>query len=198
MSTVEELKAAVRELREIRRVPTRGRAVYELNLWKGEQRKALDEEYDRRLAEIEAAPEPTIEDEVSPEVLALVAQAVREGVSRSNIRVALGKQSLAETDEVIALAVDTTQAQVQTGEAQPFTIAPTGETHGRGWPMYEVTLLDTGETFRSVYLITSPNTHEVDRRHLRINPSPIGSSEILDRIHESGAGRAIFDLGKSE
>lgn len=196
MSTVDDLKAAVKELREIRRTPTRGRALYELNLWKGEQRKALDEEYERRLAEIEAAPEPTLEDEVSPKVLSLVAQAVHEGVSRSNIRLALGKQTLAETDEVIALAVETTEVEIRGGVIPSFTLRPTGNVHGRGWPTYSVNLSTTGETFSEVYLITSPNTHAVDRRHLRINPSPIGSSEILDRIYASGAAKAIFERGK--
>jgi hypothetical protein len=198
MSTVEEIKAAVKELREIRQKPSRGRALYELNLWKGEQRRALDEEYERRLAEIEAAPEPTLEDEVSPKLLSLVAQAVREGVSRSNIRIALGKQTLTEADEVIALAGTQFQEEVAQGSAEKFTLSETGKVHGRGWPMYEVKLLDTGETFESVSIITGPNTHAVDRRHLRIHPSPIGSSEILDRIHESGAAQAIFELGKAE
>jgi hypothetical protein len=198
VSTTDDLKAAIRELRETRRKPSRGRALYELNIWKGEQRKALDEEYERRLAEIEAAPEPTLEDEVSPKVLGLVAQAVAEGVSRSNIRLALGFQTLAATDEVIAMATTEVRQAIAEGDALPYSIRPTGETHGRGWPMYEVTLVDDGETYSSVYLITTGHTHAVDRRHLRINPSPIGSSEILDRIYQSGAAQQIFELGKSE
>lgn len=197
MSTLDELREAVRELRETRNKPNRGRALYELNLWKGEQRKALDEEYERRVAEIEAAPEPTVEDGVNPKVLGLVAQALREGASRSKIRVALGRQTLAETDEIIALTSTVVEEAIASGEVEPYSIRPTGQTHGRGWPMYEVTLLDTGETYSSVYLITTGHTHAVDRRHLRINPSPIGSSDILDRIYASGAAQAIFELGMS-
>jgi hypothetical protein len=197
MSTLDELKAAVKELREIRRNPGRGRALYDLNIWKGEQRRALDLEYQRRLAEIEAAPEPKIEDEVSPQILGLVGQAVMEGVSRSNIRIALGKASLAEADEIIELSRGKFREAVAAGAVEAFSIAETGETHGRGWPMYEVTLLATGEKFASVYLITSPNTQAVDRRHLRIHPAPAGSSETLDLIWESGAAQAIFERGQA-
>lgn len=195
MSTLDDLREAVAKLRDTRRMPTRGRALYELNIWKGEQRKALDEEYERRLAEIEAEPEPTIEDQVSPAVLSLVAKAVAEGVSRSNIRRALGKTTLDETDEIIQLATRQQHELVAKGEVASFTLRPTGHIHAKGWPMYEVTLLDEQETYSSVYLVTA-NAVEVERRHLRILPSPAGSSDILDRIFASGAAAEIFARGK--
>lgn len=191
----DEIKTAVQDLRDTRRMPGRGRALYDLNIWKGEQRRQLDEEYQRRLLAIEAEPEPTIEDTLSPHVLALVAKAAVEGVSRSKIRVALGKSSLAETDEIIALATAHLHEQIEAHTADPFALTLTGDIHNGGWPMYSVTLLDTGETFSAVYLVGGGS--EVDRRMLRIKPSPAGSAEILDRIFESGAAAAMFLQGKA-
>jgi hypothetical protein len=196
VTTLEEIRAAVAELREVRRKPTRGQALYELNLWLGAQRKALQEEYERKLLQIEDQPEPTLEDRVNPEVLSLVGRAVAEKVSRSNIRRALGLTTLDETDEVIRLATGHLHEAVEKGAAVGFTLTPTGETHAKGWPMYAVTLLATGETHSSVYLITTPRTTQVERRHLRISPSPAGSEEILDAVWSSGAAEAIWARGK--
>lgn len=195
MSTLDDIKAAVREVREIRRKPTRGRSLYELNLWLGQQRAALNEEYQRRRNEIEASEEPTVEDEVSPKVLALVAEAVAEGLSRSNLRRALGKSTLAEVDEVIAMATGALQERVAAGDLL-YTLKPDGKVHAKGWPLYTVTLLATGESHSGIHLITSARTTEVGRQHLRISPSPAGSDEILDSIWESGAAGEIFALGK--
>ena len=198
MTTLDDIRAAVAELREIRRRPTRGQAIYELNLWLGAQRKALQEEYERKLLEIEEQPEPTLEDRVSPKVLSLVGRAVAEKVSRSNIRRALGLTTLDETDEVIRLATGHLHEAVEKGTATGYSLAPTGEIHAKGWPMYAVTLIATGETHSSVYLITTPRTTEVERRHLRISPSPAGSEEILDAVWSSGAGEEIFRRGKGD
>jgi hypothetical protein len=127
----------------------------------------------------------------------MVATAVASGTSRSAIRVALGKQSLAETDAVIAAAQGELHTQIESGEAAPFALIPTGKVHGKGWPMYRVTLHDTGETFESVYLVTpTGNLSGAARVHLRIAPSPAGSAEILDRVFEAGAAEEMFRLGR--
>lgn len=196
MTILDDIKEAVAELREIRRMPTRGQAIYELNLWLGEQRKALNEEYQRRLLEIEVAEEPTLADSVSPKILDLVAKAVAQGMSRSNIRRALGKSTLGETDEIIALSGVHLVQEIHAGTADGFTLTPTGETHVKGWPMYAVTLLESGETHKSVYLITTARTAEVERRHLRITPAFGGSEEVLDAVWSSGAAKEIFARGK--
>jgi hypothetical protein len=196
VTIIEDIKDAVAELREIRRKPTRGRALYELNLWLGQARRELQAEYNRRLTEIEAEPEPTLDDRVSPAVLDLVAKAVAEGQSRSNIRRALGLSTLAETDEVIALSGAHLTQEIAAGQQEAFTLSPTGEVHVKGWPMYAVTLLDTKQTHSAVYLITTARTTEVERRHLRISPSPAGSEEILDAVWSSGAATEMFARGK--
>lgn len=196
MSVTDDIHAAMVELRELRQRPARGRALYELNIWKGEERRKLDAEYERRLAEIEAAPEVTLEDSVSPKVLGLVGKAVAQGVSRSNIRKALGKSSLSDTDEIIALASGYVHEQIQQGEIAGFSLRLTGQKHSGGWPMYAVTLLSTGETHEAVYLVTTGATKLVERRHLRIAPAPAGSAEILDAIFESGAASEMFQRGK--
>jgi len=196
MTALEDIRAAVAELREVRRAPGRGRALYDLNLWKGAQRKALDEEYQRRLAEIEDMPDSRPEDRVSPKVLGFVAEAVAQGYSRSNIRKALGLAALGEADEIIAMAGGYVHEQIATGDAKAYTLRALDSVHSRGWPMYAVTLLETGESYAAVYLVTSGEPDAVDRRHLRIQPSPPGSVDILDRIFASGAAEEIFRRGK--
>jgi len=186
MSILDDLKAAVRAKST---APTRGQRLYELNRWLGDERAKLAQEYQRRRDEIEAEDEPTIEEQYSPEVLDLVAQAVAHGESRTNIRRALGKKTLDEADEVIALARDTSGG---------YNLTPDGTVHAKGWPMYTVTLVSTGGSHSGVYLVTSPKTQAVERRHLRISPSPAGSDEILDAVWESGAAEEIFARGKEQ
>lgn len=195
MSIIDDIREAMHAFRKVKPA-SKGKALYELNHWKGEERKRLDAEYDARRAAIEAQPDEQPQDGIPAEVLALVAQAVLEGVSRSNIRIALGKQTLQEADEVIALARGDFAHRIETGEADLFTLRPTGTVHSKGWPMYQVTLHDTEESYMSVYLVTPPTAGEVKRSHMRLLPSPPGSAEILDRLWEAGVGDAIWEKGK--
>lgn len=197
MTVTSEIKAAMTRWRKERKTSSKGQARYDLNRWLGEERDKLSQEYKRRLAEIEAM-EDEVKDSVPPEVLDLVAKAVEEGASRSSIRVALGKQSLDETDEIIAIARDQFAHRVETGEEEGFTLTPTGETHARGWPMYRVTVRGTGEAFESVYLVTGPTTTEAARNHLRIAPSKPGSQDVLDYLHSLGVTSEMFKLGKGD
>jgi hypothetical protein len=198
VSVTDDIKSAVAELRQLRTAPTRGQQIYELNLWLGEERKRLQDEYSRRLTEIEMQREPSAADRVSPKVLDLVGHAVAQKVSRSNIRRALGFSTLEETDEVIALATGQLREAVVEGRAEGFDLVPTGETHVKGWPMYKVVILPEGTVYSAVYLVTTPRTTEVERRHLRLSPSVPGSEEILDAVWSSGAAREIFARGKEE
>lgn len=197
MTVTSEIKEAMVRWRKERKTSSKGQARYDLNRWLGEERDKLSQEYKRRLAEIDAM-EDEVKDSVPPEVLDLVAKAVQEGVSRSSIRVALGKQSLDETDEIIAIAREQFAHRVETGEEEGFTLAPTGEIHARGWPMYRVTLQPSGEAHESVYLVMGPTAKEPLRSHLRIAPSKPGSSEILDELFEAGVASAMYDLGKGD
>lgn len=197
MSTIEALREAAQRARKGPGVnSTRGRALYELNRWKGQQRRELDEEYRRRLDEIDALPEIETKETADADVLALVAQAVLEGASRSTIRVALGKQTLQETDEIIAIAKGNFQERLEGGEVEAYTLTPTGTVHAKGWPTYSVRMHDTNETFTAVYLVTPPAVGEVKRTHMRLMPSPAGSGEILDRLWEAGVAQAIWERGK--
>lgn len=196
MGAVDEIKAAMRQWRTDRKGGgNRGQALYDLNRWKGQQRKALDEEYARRLAEIEAIPD-TPEAGIPDSVLDLIYQAVREGASRSAIRVAAGKQTLQDADDLIALATERFQGKVDSGEADAFDLLPTGSAHARGWPMYTVTLNATGESYGAVYLIT-PDGSTPKRAHLKIHPAPPGSVDILNQVWDSGAAEAMFTRGKA-
>ena len=194
MSIIDDIKAAMVANRTGGPV-SKGKALYELNRWMGEESQKLKEEYARRKAAIDARSDDPRE-AIPAEVMTMVATAVAAGFSRSAIRVALGKQSLAETDVVIAAAQGKLHEQIESGEAAPFTLLPTGKVHGKGWPMYTVTLNETGESFTSVYLVTPANTTWVARAHMRISPSPAGSQEILDRLFEAGVGAEMFRLGK--
>lgn len=195
MGTLDDLKAAMRDWRTARKGGgSRGQALYDLNRWKGEQRKALDEEYNRRLAEIETIPD-TPETGIPEAALDLISQAVREGASRSAIRVALGKQTLGEADEVIAYAQDRFQDKVSSGAEGAFMLISTGQTTGRGWPEYDVLLHATGETHKGVTLTSPPNA-TLKRAHLRIQPAPPGSVDILNQVWESGAAQEMFSRGK--
>ncbi len=174
---------------------SKGKALYELNRWMGEESQKLKEEYARRKAAIDARSDDPRE-AMPAEVLTMVATAVAAGFSRSAIRVALGKQSLAETDAVIAAARGDLQTQIESGTAAPFALIPTGKVHGKGWPMYRVTLHESGETYESVYLVTTANATEAARSQMRISPSPAGSQEILDTLFQVGVGTEMFRLGK--
>lgn len=197
MTAVDELKDAMKSWRASRKGGGgRGKALFDLNRWKGEQRRALDEEYNRRLAEIEAIPEAE-ETYMPDEVLDLVAKAHREGTSRSAIRIALGKQSLSDADEVIRAATERFQDRVAGGAEGAYVLKPTGDVHGRGWPFYDVTLHETGETHRGLYLIT-PDGSTLKQAHLRIQPAPPGSQEILSQVWNSGAASEMFERGKGE
>lgn len=195
MTVTSEIKDAMARWRKERKTSSKGQARYDLNRWLGEERDKLTQEYKARLAEIESR-EDEVKDSVPPEVLSLVAKAVEEGVSRSSIRVALGKQSLDETDEIIAIARAEFEHKIEAGEEEGFTLTPTGVVHTRGWPMYKVTVRSTGETFESVYLVTGPTTTEAARNHLRIAPSKPGSQDVLDYLHSLGVASEMFNLGK--
>lgn len=193
MTILDEIKAAVNETT---RPTTRGRALYDLNIWLGNARKALNEEYEQRLAAIEAQEEPTTQDKVSPKVLELVAMARAQGKSRTDIRRALGLKTLDEADEVIDMAGGFLQEEIAEGKADAFVLIPTGQYHAQGWPIYDVNLIETGDSHTGIYLVTSGKTKEVQRRHLRISPSPAGSAEILDAVFASGAAAEMFARGK--
>jgi hypothetical protein len=194
MSIIDDIKAAMAANRKGGLV-SKGKALYELNRWMGEESQKLKEEYARRKAAIDARSDDPRE-AMPAEVLTMVATAVAAGFSRSAIRVALGKQSLAETDAVIAAAQGELHAQVESGDAAPFKLLPTGRVHGKGWPMYNVILHETGETYGSVYLVTTANATEAARSQMRISPSPAGSQEILDTLFQVGVGTEMFRLGK--
>lgn len=196
MTILDEIKDAVVESQALRIAPTRGRAIYDLNRWLGEQRKALEEEYRERLSQIEAEQEPELEERITPKVLDLVARARAQGKSRTDIRRALKLKTLDEVDEVIAMASGHLQEEISEGKAAGYVLTPTGAVHGRGWPIYDVTLIETGETHRGVYLVVSGTPTQALRRHLRISPSPAGSAEILDAVFESGAAAEMLARGK--
>lgn len=196
MSALDDIKEAMKSWRASRKGGGRGKALFDLNRWKGEQRRALDEEYNRRLAEIEAIPEAE-ETYMPDEVLDLVAKAHREGASRSAIRIALGKQSLSDADEVIQAATERFKGRVAQGQEGAYLLKPTGATHARGWPLYDVTLNETGETFKGLHLIT-PKGSILKRMHLRIQPAPPGSVDILQRVWDAGAAQEMFDRGMEE
>lgn len=195
MSAVDDIKLAMAEHRANRKVLPKGAAIYALNRWKGEESRKLRDEYERRKAAIEAGPDD-VKDEVGPEVLTAVAEAAAQGISRSSIRIALGKQTMEEADEIIKLAVGTMHEKIESGEAAAFTLRPTDRVHAKGWPMYMVTMHETDEAFGSVYLVTTAGATQVARSHMRISPSPAGSQEILDRLFEAGVGAEIFRRGK--
>lgn len=195
MSAVDEIREAMARYRAERTVVPKGQAIFNLNRWKGEESRKLREEYDRRLAEIEER-EDNPREGVSEEVLTAVALGVAQGLSRSAIRIALGKQTMQEADEVIALAQGDFHEKIESGEVAPFTLVPTGKVHGKGWPMYKVTMHDTGETYSAVYLVTTTGATEALRAHMRISPSPAGSQEILDSLFQEGVGAEMFRLGK--
>lgn len=195
MTAIDDIKAAMAEHRATRKVIPKGAAIYALNRWKGEESRKLRDEYERRKAEIEAGPD-NVKDEVGPEVLTAVAEATAQGFSRTSIRIALGKQTIEEADEIIELAVGTMHQKIETGEVAAFTLRATGKLHAKGWPMYTVTMHDTDEAFSSVYLVTTAGATEVARTHMRISPSPAGSQEILDRLFEAGVGAEMFRRGK--
>lgn len=197
MTAVDELKEAMKSWRASRKGGGgRGKALFDLNRWKGEQRRALDEEYNQRLAEIEAMPQAE-ETYMPDEVLDLVAKAHRDGASRSAIRIALGKQSLSDADGVIQAALERFQGRVAQGAEGAYTLKATGDVHGRGWPFYDVTLHETGETYRGLHLIT-PEGATLKPAHLRIQPAPPGSIDILHRVWNSGAASEMFERGKGE
>lgn len=196
MSTLDDLHKTMREWRTARKGGgSRGQALYDLNRWLGEERKKLSAEYERRRSDIEAIPD-TVDAGFPDEALDLVAKAHREGASRSAIRVALGKQSLSDADEVIALARERFQGKVQSGQEGAYALSPTGEVHpGKGWPFYNVTLHATGETHKGLHLIT-PEGFSLKRAHLKIHPAPPGSQEILEAVWASGAAEEMFQRGK--
>ena len=196
-SIIDDIKEAMVEHRAKSKVRTKGQDLFELNRWMGEQSLALKNEYVRRKAEIEARPDD-VREGISDEVLALVATAVAQGASRSKIRVALGKQTMGEVDQIIKIARGSLMEKVQAGVIEPFTLTPTGKVHGKGWPMYRVVMHDTGEGFGSVYLVTQPGATAASRANMRISPSPAGSGDILDRLFDVGVGKAMFDFGKAE
>lgn len=195
MSAVDDIRAAMARYRADREILPKGAAIFELNRWKGEESRKLADEYARRKAEIDARPD-SVREEVSPEVLALVAEAVAQGYSRSAIRIALGKQTLPETDDIITLAQGTIQERVESGEAAPYSLRKTGKIHAKGWPMYTVTMHDTGEAFGAVYLVPTAGTKGATRTSMRLSPSVPGSGEILDRLFEVGVAEDIFLRGK--
>ena len=189
----EQIRAAVRAERDSGKGTSKGKARYALNLWKGEQRRALDAEYNRRLAEIDAMDEDDVQEGV--DVLALVAQARAVGISRTRLRIALGKSSMAEVDSVIARAREHFAEQMEAGSAQAFTLRDTGKVHAKGWPMYAVTVHETGETHEAVYLVIN-GEGPAQRRHLRIYPAPAGSQEILESLDALGVTTEMFSRGK--
>lgn len=187
MSVIDDLKATMKAWRADRKTSGRGQALFDLNRWLGEERRKLNEEYAAKRAEIEALDDRP-QDTLPEAALELVWKAVTEGISRSSIRVALGKQTLDETDDVIQAARDRYATEVG------YVLTPTGATHARGWPFYDVKLNDTGEEFKGLYLTTTGD--EVKSHHMKIHPSPPGSTEILARIWSYGIGEAMFARGK--
>lgn len=192
MGALEDLAAGMKTWRQTRKTPPQGQARYDLNRWLGAERQKLQDEYRRRMAEIESgdwSPDP-----IPQSLLDLVARAVNDGHSRSMIRVSMGLKDLASTDEIIHQALTGYQAQVESGERKPFMLSATGEKHAKGAPMFAVTIAGTGDTFKSVYLLMNGKVSEPQRHHMRIQPSPAGSKEILDMLWDLGVGQEIFDV----
>ncbi len=183
MSITDDIKAAMKEWRAERKGGSKGQAIYDLNRWLGEERRRLNEEYAERKSQIEAQ-EDIPSDSVPDAVLDMVAQAVRQGESRSSLRIALGKQSLAEVDPLIEVALERLGDKVESGEAELFSLTENGE-HSRGYTFFDVVVNATGGRYTGVYM-TGPKRH-----HLKIQPAPAGSKEILDELWDLGVGAEI-------
>lgn len=198
MNVIDEIREAMQKQRRERKVNPKGQLLFELNTWLGEERKRLKEEYEERKAAIEDAPDDVPQEILGKDVLHLVARAVGEGVSRSAIRVALGKKSLEEVDDIIIVARGALRQDLATGDAKAYSLKPTGEIHAKGWPMYSVVMHDTDETFESIYIVTLAGRDEITRASMRITPSPPGSVDILNRMWEAGVGHEILARGKGD